>query len=114
MKEFIINNMEIIISFVSMLVTWLLGKIIKNHTSVSNKLIPLGNVIIMVICVAIYYFATGDWSTVVAAGSPVATLIYDILHNIKSYNLSKLNNFETAELYNSKMDDELLVERDDE
>lgn len=114
MKEFIINNMEVIISFVSMIVTWVLGKVIKNHTNISNKLIPLQNAIIMIICVAIYYFATGDWSAVIAVGSPVATLIYDISHNIRSYNLEKLDDFETEEFYNEEDDDELLVGRDDE
>ena len=113
MKEFIIENMEIIISFVSMIITWLLGKVVKHHTNLSNKLIPLQNVLIMIICVAIYYFATGDISTVIAAGSPVATLIYDILHNIREYNLSKLNNFEETEEV-VQNDDELLVERDEE
>lgn len=98
MKEFIIENMEFIISLVSMIVTWIAGKIVKNHTNISSKLIPLENVVIMVICVAIYYFATGDISTVIAVGSPVATLIYDILHNIREYNLEKLNSFEELEL----------------
>lgn len=114
MKEFIIENMEIIISFVSMVITWLLGKVVKHHTNLSNKLIPLQNVLIMVICVAIYYFATGDISTVIAVGSPVATLIYDILHNIREYNLEKLNNFEELEEEPIQNDDELLEERDEE
>lgn len=114
MKEFIIDNMELIISFVSMIITWLMGKVIKHHTSISNKLIPLQNTIIMIVCVVIYYLATGDISTVIAAGSPVATLIYDVLHNIKLYNLSRLNDFETDELYSEKDDEELLKERDEE
>ena len=90
MKEFIIQNMEFIVGLISMIITWLLGKITKRYTKLSNKLIPLQNVIVMVICVAIYYFATGNISTVIAAGSPVATLIYDVLHNAQEYNLEKL------------------------
>ena len=90
MKEFIVENMEFIIGLVSMIITWLLGKITKRYTKLSNKLIPLQNIIIMIICVAIYYLATGNLSTVIAAGSPVATLIYDVLHNVKEYNLEKL------------------------
>ena len=114
MKEFIIENMEVIISFVSMIVTWVLGIVVKNHTKISNKLIPLQNAIIMIICVVIYYFATGDLSSVIAVGSPVATLIYDVCHNIRNYNWAKLTDFETEELYKEEYDDELLVERDDE
>ena len=107
MKEFIIENMEVIISFISMVVTWLMGKIIKNHTNISNKLIPFQNVIIMVLCVLIYYFATGDWSTVVAAGSPVATLIYDVLHNVRQYNWEKTTNFENLEVQTTFNKDDL-------
>lgn len=91
MKEFIIENMELIISLVSMLVTWIAGKITKRYTKLSNKVIPLQNAIIMIVCVVIYYFATGSISTVIAAGSPVATLIYDVIHNIRKYNLEQLD-----------------------
>lgn len=97
MKEFIIQNMELIISLVSMIITWLLGKITKRYTKLSNKLIPLQNAIIMLICVAIYYFATGNISTVIAAGSPVATLIYDVLHNVNQYKWERIEDFETPE-----------------
>lgn len=101
MKEFIIQNMELIISLVSMIITWLLGKITKRYTKLSNKLIPLQNAIIMIICVVIYYFATGNVSTVIAAGSPVATLIYDVLHNIRQYNLESLEDGETQTTFNT-------------
>lgn len=102
MKEFIVQNMEFIISLVAMLVTWLLGKITKRYTKLSNKLIPLQNAFIMIICVVIYYFATGSVSAVIAAGSPVATLIYDVLHNIRKYNLEENdNNEETQTTFNT-------------
>lgn len=83
MKEFIVNNMEIIISFITMIITWIAGKIIKKHTNLSNKVIPMANIVIMLISVGIYYYATGSISAVIASGSPVATLIYDLLHTYK-------------------------------
>lgn len=101
MKEFIIQNMEFIISLVSMLITWILGKITKRYTKLSNKLIPLQNAIIMIICVGIYYLATGDMSTVVAAGSPVATLIYDVYHNTKQYNWEDVDDEDKQTTFNN-------------
>lgn len=80
MKEFIIQNMEIIVSFITMIITWGFGYIIKKNQKYSNKLIPLQNVVIMLLAVGIYYWATGDFSSVIASGSPVATLIYDLIH----------------------------------
>lgn len=114
MKEFIIQNMEFIISLVSMIITWLLGKITKRYTKLSNKLIPLQNAIIMIICVVIYYFATGNLSTVIAAGSPVATLIYDVLHNIRQYNWERVTNFEKLELQTTFNTDNLEGDGEDE
>ena len=86
MKEFIIQNIEVIITFVTMIVTWLFGRITKKSDKIPNNLIPIQNAVIMIISVIIYYYATGDFSSVVATGSPVATLIYDVVH---TYNKSK-------------------------
>ena len=97
MKEIIVENMEFIIMLVSMLVTWLCGKITKKYTKLSNKLIPIQNIIIMLICVFIYYLATDDISLVIASGSPVATLIYDTFHNFKKYELERTLDFEEKE-----------------
>lgn len=105
MKEFIVENMEFIISLVSMLITWTIGKVTKRYTNLSNKLIPLQNTIIMVVCVLIYFFATGDISLVIASGSPVATLIYDVWHNTKKYSLEKTSTPEERELLEDREDE---------
>ena len=83
MKEYIINNMDVIISLTTMIVTWILGYLAKKSSFFSNNLIPLQNIFIMILVVTIYYFATGDFSLVVASSSPVATIIYDTVHCIK-------------------------------
>ena len=83
MKELIIENMELIITLLSMLTTWILGMISKKSTKISNKLIPYQNIVIAIISSLIYYWATGSFSMVVATGSPVATLIYDAIHQLK-------------------------------
>lgn len=81
MKEFIINNFEVILTFVTMIVTYTLGYALKKSKKFSNKNIPIINIVVMLIMTLIYYFATGNWSAVVAAGSPVVTLFYDFMHN---------------------------------
>lgn len=83
MKEFILNNMEFIIGFVSALITYILGKLAKKSSVVQDKKIPIQNILIMVVSALIYYACTGDFSMVVASGSPIATLYYDLINNLK-------------------------------
>lgn len=80
MKELIINNMEFIIMFITMGLTWLLGKLSKKNKKLSNKIIPYQNIIVGIIATLIYWWATGDFSMVVASSSPIATLLYDTYH----------------------------------
>ena len=83
MKEFIVQNSEVIFTFVTMIVTYVLGKISKKSNKIKNKLIPLQNIIVAFIMTIIYYIATGDFSMVVVSGSPIMTLIYDTVHSLK-------------------------------
>ena len=80
MKEFLIENIEIIISIVTMIITWICGKLAKKNKHILNNRIPIQNIIIAIVMTGIYYLITGDISMVVASGSPVATLIYDAVH----------------------------------
>ena len=83
MKELILNNMEFVIAFITAVVTWVLGVISKKSPKIKNKLLPIQNIIIMLIASGIYWYVTGSFSMVIASGSPVATLIYDTIHNLK-------------------------------
>lgn len=83
MKEFIIENMEFIIGLVTAIVTLILGRLAKKSKKIKTYNIPIQNMAIAVISATIYYLATKDISVVVAAGSPVATLIYDAFHQMK-------------------------------
>ena len=82
--------MAMIISIITMIITWILGYIAKKSKFFSNNMIPLQNIIIMIISIIIYWIATGDFSMVIASSSPVATIIYDTIHCIKCENC--LNN----------------------
>ena len=86
MKELIINNMEVIIMLITMGVTWFLGWLTKKNEKLSNKIIPYQNWIIMIVATLIYYWSTGDWSMIVASGSPIATLLYDTKHTTHKEN----------------------------
>lgn len=83
MKEFIVQNSELIFTIVTMIVTGICGVITKKHTKIKNKLIPVQNIIIACIMSIVYYFATGNLSMVVATGSPIMTLLYDTVHSLK-------------------------------
>lgn len=83
MKELLINNMEFIISFVTIIVTWILGKLAKKSKFIKNERIPIQNLLVGIIVTLLYYLVTKDVSMIVASGSPIATLLYDILHNLK-------------------------------
>lgn len=83
MKEFIIENFEAIITLLTMGLTYSLGKVSKLSKKISNNLIPIQNMLVMLIASGIYYWATGDFSMLVASGSPLTTLFYDAIHSIK-------------------------------
>ncbi len=83
MKVFILENIDVIISFITMMVTWMLGYYAKRSSFFSNNFIPIQNLIIMILAISLYWFATGDFSLVIASSSPVATIIYDTIHCVK-------------------------------
>lgn len=83
MKEFIINNIETIITLCTMIITWVCGILAKKSKHIMNNRIPIQNILIALLMTGIYWFATGDLSLTIASGSPIATLIYDAVHNIK-------------------------------
>ena len=83
MKEFILTNMEFIIGLVTAIVTYILGKLAKKSKKIKTNSIPIQNILIAIISSLIYYAVTNDFSMVVASGSPVATLLYDLMHSIK-------------------------------
>ena len=86
MREFLIENMDVIVAFWTMVITWLFGYLAKKSSFFSNNLIPLQNIIIMIIVVSIYWYLTGDFNMVIASSSPVATIIYDTIHCIRYKN----------------------------
>lgn len=84
-------NLEIILSIVVMIVTFILGLVAKKVTWISNNLIPLQNLIIGVITSLIYYFITKDFSIAVANAGIMAGGAYDLVKNLKDLVGSKIS-----------------------
>ena len=84
-------NLEIILSIVVMIVTFILGLVAKKVTWISNNLIPLQNLIIGVITSLIYYFITKDFFFFVASAGIMAGGAYDLVKNLKDLVGSKIS-----------------------
>ena len=83
MKELIMNNMEFIVTFTTMIVVWILGRISKKSKYVDNNVIIFQNITVGIIVTGIYYWITGDLSKAVMLSGLFATTGYDMLHNIQ-------------------------------
>ena len=83
MKELIMNDMEFIVTFTTMVVVWILGRISKKSKYVDNNVIIFQNITVGLIVTGIYYWITGDLSKAVMLSGLFATTGYDMLHNIQ-------------------------------
>ena len=84
-------NLEMILSIVVMVVTFVLGLVAKKVTWISNNLIPLQNLIIGVIMALIYYFITKDVSIAIASAGLMTGGTYDLVKNLKDLIGSKIS-----------------------
>lgn len=72
-----------ILSIVTFVVTLICGVITKRIPKISNKIIPIQNLIIGVIVAIIEWIITKDFSTAIMLSGVLAGGTYDILHNLK-------------------------------
>ena len=90
-------NTEIIMSLVTIVVTFILGIIAKKVSWVSDNLIPLQNLIIGIIVSLIYYFMTKDISINIALSGLLTGGTYDIIKNLKELINNSSNNEEEVD-----------------
>ena len=90
-------NTEIIMSLVTIVVTFILGLIAKKVSWVSDNLIPLQNLIIGIIVSLIYYFMTKDVSINIALSGLLTGGTYDIIKNLKELINNSSNNEEEVD-----------------
>lgn len=76
-------NIEIIMSLVTIVVTFILGLIAKKATWISDHIIPIQNLFIGIVVSIIYYFMTKDVSVTIAMSGIIAGGTYDIVKNLK-------------------------------
>ena len=72
-----------IITIVTMIVTYILGVISKKAPWLSNNLIPVQNLLIGIIVAIVYWIITEDFSVAIAVSGLLAGGIYDIGNNLK-------------------------------
>ncbi len=80
-------NTEIIMSLITIVVTFILGLIAK-----TDNLIPLQNLVIGIIVSLIYYFMTKDVSINIALSGLLSGGTYDIFKNLKEFINNSSNN----------------------
>lgn len=75
-------GLEYIVSLVTVLVTIVLGYISKRNPKISNKLIPIQNLIVGILVAIIEWAITKDFNTAIALSGLIAGGTYDIVHNL--------------------------------
>lgn len=76
-------NSTMVIYFVTMIVTYVLGIISKNYTNLNNKLIPIQNLLIGVIVFLVEWFITKEPSSALIISGLTSGGVYDIIKNLK-------------------------------
>lgn len=75
-------ELEYIISLVTILVTLVLGVISKRNPKLSNKIIPIQNLLVGLIVAVIEFAITKDFKVAIALSGLIAGGTYDIVHNL--------------------------------
>ena len=82
-------ELNMIVYFVTMVVTWILGYVAKKHTCLNNNLIPVQNVLIGIIVTLIEWVITKDLNIAIASSGIMAGGAYDIVHNLNKIKQGK-------------------------
>ena len=75
-------ELEYIVSLVTILVTFVLGIIAKKNPKMSNKLIPMQNLLIGVIIALIEFAITKDFKVAIMLSGLLAGGTYDLVKNL--------------------------------
>lgn len=76
-------EIEYIISLVTILVTFVLGVIAKKNPKMSNKLIPMQNLVVGVIIALIEFAITKDFKVAIMLSGLLAGGTYDLVKNLR-------------------------------
>lgn len=76
---------EYLFALVTVIVEIVLGYISKKSPKISNKIIPIQNLLIGVVIAVIEYIITKDFNTAIAISGLIAGGTYDIVHNLEKF-----------------------------
>ena len=76
-------SIEYIVALITIIVEIILGFISKKNPKISNKLIPIQNLLIGIIVAVVEFVITKDFDTAIAVSGLIAGGTYDIVHNLK-------------------------------
>ena len=75
--------LENIIAFITVIVTFFLGKLSKKYEFIKNEIIPMQNILVGLIVAIIYYLITKDISVAIGTAGLFAGGTYDVVHNLR-------------------------------
>lgn len=81
--QFITNNIEVIITLVTVVITLILGALAKKSPYINNNLIIIQNILVGIISASLYYIITGDFNMAIAMSGILAETGYNLVHNIQ-------------------------------
>lgn len=76
-------DLEVLITLVTAIVTFVCGIIAKKNEKFSNHLIPIQNIIIGLIVAVVEWILTKDFSTAIMLSGLLAGGSYDVVHNLE-------------------------------
>lgn len=81
--EFVTNNRELIITLLTMTLTWILGFISKRCPYINNNLIIIQNIVIGLAVSIFYFIITKDFNLAITLSGLFAETGYNLVHNIE-------------------------------
>lgn len=81
--EFINSNTELIVTLLTMVLTWILGFIAKKCPYVNNNLIIIQNIVIGLVVSIFYFIVTKDFNMAITLSGLFAETGYNLIHNIE-------------------------------
>ena len=90
--QFITENIETIITIITMIITWILGALSKKSPYINNNFIIIQNIIVGIIVSTLYYIITKDFNLTIAMSGVFAETGYNLINNIQKLIREKNNN----------------------
>lgn len=90
--DFINNNTELIITLLTMILTWILGFISKRCPYINNNLIIIQNIVVGLSVSIFYFIITKDFNLAISLSGIFAETGYNLIHNIEKLIKNDTNN----------------------